>query len=191
MLDLFYIFQVWDDVVRKEKFKEDVYEYKKRLTLDYEKSKLSFVEIYEQEYIKFNQVRKFLSRSYVFKGREVENYFCWFCCDEFIKYRNFEFLGYFVREQRVYNVFIECWGVCFVFRYWSFDIFIVSQLFFSSCYSSVIILKLFFIYIFEFIDVFYKIICEFIQIFRFDSFLCFFIQIFKKYFWLNRIKFNF
>ncbi|XP_024598509.1 U3 small nucleolar ribonucleoprotein protein MPP10 isoform X1 [Neophocaena asiaeorientalis asiaeorientalis] len=47
--------QAWDDVVRKEKAKEDAYEYKKRLTLDHEKSKLSLAEIYEQEYIKLNQ----------------------------------------------------------------------------------------------------------------------------------------
>ncbi|XP_008566769.1 PREDICTED: U3 small nucleolar ribonucleoprotein protein MPP10 [Galeopterus variegatus] len=47
--------QAWDDVVRKEKPKEDVYEYKKRITLDHEKSKLSLAEIYEQEYIKLNQ----------------------------------------------------------------------------------------------------------------------------------------
>ncbi|ELK16866.1 U3 small nucleolar ribonucleoprotein MPP10 [Pteropus alecto] len=47
--------QAWDDVVRKEKPKEDAYEYKKRLTLDHEKSKLSLAEIYEQEYIKLSQ----------------------------------------------------------------------------------------------------------------------------------------
>ncbi|KAI5237344.1 U3 Small Nucleolar Ribonucleoprotein Mpp10 [Manis pentadactyla] len=47
--------QAWDDVVRKEKPKEDAYEYKKRITLDHEKSKLSLAEIYEQEYIKLNQ----------------------------------------------------------------------------------------------------------------------------------------
>ncbi|XP_057580625.1 U3 small nucleolar ribonucleoprotein protein MPP10 [Hippopotamus amphibius kiboko] len=47
--------QAWDDVVRKEKPKEDAYEYKKRLTLDHEKSKLSLAEIYEQEYVKLNQ----------------------------------------------------------------------------------------------------------------------------------------
>ncbi|KAM3927600.1 U3 small nucleolar ribonucleoprotein MPP10 [Leptodactylus fuscus] len=47
--------QVWDDVVRKEKPKEDTVEYKKRLTLDHDKSKLSLAEIYEQEYLKLNQ----------------------------------------------------------------------------------------------------------------------------------------
>lgn len=52
------MFQAWDDVVRKEKPKEDAYEYKKRLTLDHEKSKLSLAEIYEQEYIKLSQVRR-------------------------------------------------------------------------------------------------------------------------------------
>ncbi|XP_034047872.1 U3 small nucleolar ribonucleoprotein protein MPP10 [Thalassophryne amazonica] len=47
--------QAFDDVVRKEKPKEDVFEYKKRLTLDHEKSKLSLAEIYEQEYLKQSQ----------------------------------------------------------------------------------------------------------------------------------------
>ncbi|KAK7170520.1 hypothetical protein R3I94_000654 [Phoxinus phoxinus] len=50
--------QVWDDVVRKEKPKEQVFEYKKRLTLDHEKSKLSLAEVYEQEYIKQTQEKK-------------------------------------------------------------------------------------------------------------------------------------
>lgn len=44
--------QAFDDVIRKEKPKEEVFEYKKRLTLDHEKSKLSLAEVYEQEYIK-------------------------------------------------------------------------------------------------------------------------------------------
>uniref|UniRef100_A0AAY4CQK9 U3 small nucleolar ribonucleoprotein protein MPP10 n=1 Tax=Denticeps clupeoides TaxID=299321 RepID=A0AAY4CQK9_9TELE len=49
--------QVWDDVVRKEKPKENAFEYKKRLTLDHEKSKLSLAEVYEQEYIKQTQTK--------------------------------------------------------------------------------------------------------------------------------------
>lgn len=56
-------FQAWDDVVRKEKPKEDAFEYKKRLTLDHEKSKLSLAEIYEQEYIKLSQVREHKGRA--------------------------------------------------------------------------------------------------------------------------------
>ncbi|XP_037545296.1 U3 small nucleolar ribonucleoprotein protein MPP10 [Nematolebias whitei] len=47
--------QAFDDVVRKEKPKEEVFEYRKRLTLDHEKSKQSLAEIYEQEYIKQTQ----------------------------------------------------------------------------------------------------------------------------------------
>ncbi|XP_037341964.2 U3 small nucleolar ribonucleoprotein protein MPP10 [Pungitius pungitius] len=47
--------QAFDDVVRKEKPKEEVFEYKKRLALDHEKSKQSLAEIYEQEYLKQNQ----------------------------------------------------------------------------------------------------------------------------------------
>ncbi|GLD67602.1 U3 small nucleolar ribonucleoprotein protein MPP10, partial [Lates japonicus] len=47
--------QAFDDVVRKEKPKEEVFEYKKRLTLDHEKSKQSLAEIYEQEYLKQSQ----------------------------------------------------------------------------------------------------------------------------------------
>ncbi|NXJ76135.1 MPP10 protein, partial [Trogon melanurus] len=47
--------EAWDDVVPKEKPKEDASEYKKRITLDHEKSKLSLAEIYEQEYMKLHQ----------------------------------------------------------------------------------------------------------------------------------------
>uniref|UniRef100_A0A3P8TNN1 U3 small nucleolar ribonucleoprotein protein MPP10 n=1 Tax=Amphiprion percula TaxID=161767 RepID=A0A3P8TNN1_AMPPE len=47
--------QAFDDVVRKEKPKEEVFEYKKRLTLDHEKSKQNLAEIYEQEYLKQTQ----------------------------------------------------------------------------------------------------------------------------------------
>ncbi|MBN3306646.1 MPP10 protein, partial [Amia calva] len=50
--------QAWDDVVRKEKPKENTFEYKKRLTLDHEKSKLSLAEVYEQEYLKQTQQKK-------------------------------------------------------------------------------------------------------------------------------------
>ncbi|KFZ48971.1 U3 small nucleolar ribonucleoprotein MPP10, partial [Podiceps cristatus] len=47
--------EAWDDVVQKEKPKEEAFEYKKRITLDHEKSKLSLAEIYEQEYMKLHQ----------------------------------------------------------------------------------------------------------------------------------------
>uniref|UniRef100_A0A8C3PGR1 U3 small nucleolar ribonucleoprotein protein MPP10 n=1 Tax=Calidris pygmaea TaxID=425635 RepID=A0A8C3PGR1_9CHAR len=47
--------EAWDDVVPKEKPQEEAFEYKKRLTLDHEKSKLSLAEIYEQEYMKLHQ----------------------------------------------------------------------------------------------------------------------------------------
>lgn len=60
--------KAWDDVIRKEKPKEDAYEYKKRLTLDHEKSKLSLAEIYEQEYLKLNQVRACCGKA-VWQGR--------------------------------------------------------------------------------------------------------------------------
>ncbi|NXX10323.1 MPP10 protein, partial [Podargus strigoides] len=47
--------EAWDDVVPKEKPKEEAFEYKKRITLDHEKSKLSLAELYEQEYMKLHQ----------------------------------------------------------------------------------------------------------------------------------------
>ncbi len=49
-------FQAWDDVVRKVKPKEEPFEYKKRVVLNQEKSKLSLGEVYEQEYLKQQQV---------------------------------------------------------------------------------------------------------------------------------------
>ncbi|NXG57704.1 MPP10 protein, partial [Hemiprocne comata] len=47
--------EAWDDVVPKEKPNEEPFEYKKRISLDHEKSKLSLAEIYEQEYMKLHQ----------------------------------------------------------------------------------------------------------------------------------------
>ena len=50
-------FQAYDDVERKVKPKENPFEYKKRVMLDQEKSKLSLGEIYEQEYLEKIEVR--------------------------------------------------------------------------------------------------------------------------------------
>ena len=72
-----FLFQAWDDVVRKEKPKEDAFEYKKRLTLDHEKSKLSLAEIYEQEYIKLNQVRRPVWQSHCHSGRRCRERVLW------------------------------------------------------------------------------------------------------------------
>ena len=49
--------QAYDDVVRKVKPKEEAFEYKKRIALDQEKSKLSLGEIYEQEFLQQSEVR--------------------------------------------------------------------------------------------------------------------------------------
>ena len=44
--------RAYDDVERKVKPKENPFEYKKRIVLDQEKSKLSLGEVYEQEFLK-------------------------------------------------------------------------------------------------------------------------------------------
>ena len=57
VLTIYSYMQAWDDVERRVKPKEKLYDYSRTRPLDQEKSKLSLAEVYEQEYIKQTQVR--------------------------------------------------------------------------------------------------------------------------------------
>lgn len=145
-----FVFQAWDDVVRKEKPKEDAFEYKKRLTLDHEKSKLSLAEIYEQEYIKLSQVRR-SPRPWGGvppRGAAVmaETLGTRKPCSGVTAPRG-EAASW---DQRGCTSPLVARTVT------------ASYELSSNYYSGTAILKSFLIYIFELTDLFYKIICEFI-----------------------------
>ena len=51
---------MFDDVARKDKPKEEAFEYKKRILLDQEKSKKSLGQVYEEEYLRQTQVMNYI-----------------------------------------------------------------------------------------------------------------------------------
>ncbi|EDV26552.1 uncharacterized protein TRIADDRAFT_12205, partial [Trichoplax adhaerens] len=63
--------EAWDDVQRKEKPMEQPFEYRKRIELDHEKSKLSLSEIYEKEYLKQTQGVKVQEKPEITEGKEL------------------------------------------------------------------------------------------------------------------------
>lgn len=63
--------EAWDDVERKVKPVELPFEYRNRIELDHEKSKLSLSEIYEKEYIKQREDTKIQDKPEVTQAKEL------------------------------------------------------------------------------------------------------------------------